>query len=87
MSLDWSIAALVLVLTTCSDAAYVVYMRSVAQDQPLMAATVDTAIHAVTALSILQYTRNPSYLFFALAGGWIGTYVSVLLYKIRRESP
>jgi hypothetical protein len=71
------------------DGMYAYYTLSVAQQQPIRAATVGSLMHFLIAVGVLSYVQNYLYIIPLALGSWIGTYIVVSKYSIfsKKKNP
>lgn len=71
----------VVVATACTDAVYVFFSAAVLQRQAVAAASWSSLWYILAAFAVINYTRNPAYVAFAMLGSWLGAYASVMWLK------
>lgn len=63
--------------TIVSDWVWAEYIQSTSQKQPLKASLYSGAVVLIGAYVTMSYLKDPISLIFAVAGGMLGTYLSV----------
>jgi uncharacterized protein YneF (UPF0154 family) len=65
------------------DGLYVLYFKSVEKNLPARAATIGSIMYAINAYGVVSYSHDWRYVFFLIAGAWLGTYITVKWTKNR----
>jgi hypothetical protein len=77
MSLDFGLAAGVVLATALTDAVYVLFTTAVVAKRPLAAASWSSVWYLLSSFAVISYTSNWVYVLFAAAGSWLGAYLSL----------
>ncbi|MBB6310278.1 hypothetical protein [Xanthobacter tagetidis] len=86
-SLDPLVAAGVVLATTLTDAAYVMFTASVAGKRRLQAANWSSIWYMLSSFAVISYTANWVYVVFAAVGSWLGAYATMTFLHHRTPRP
>lgn len=83
--IDPIIALSVFLVTAFMDVLHAIYTKAVSEDRPVLAATSGSVVYMVSAYAVIQYTQNWIYILFMVGGSWIGTYLTIIRSKGKKN--
>jgi uncharacterized membrane protein YfcA len=83
--MNWTTGLVVFFFYLIFDALYILYFKSVEKEKAARAASIGSVMYAVNAYGVVSYSHDWRYVFFLIAGAWIGTYATVRWTKYKKQ--
>jgi len=77
MTFNWVTATTIFVGYCALDWLYTIYIFAIAERRKLLAANIGAGIYTLSAYGVVHYVADWRYVVPMIAGGWLGTYLSV----------
>ena len=80
--IGWREGFVVFLATFLADICWAKYLLGISEKNPRKAANWSAVIMLLAAITVVAYTKNQTYVLYAMAGAWLGTYLTVWRSKV-----